>query len=71
MPGLLGRVQRWEGPIEEIRPGEVVWFSLGEKHWHGASPTTTMTHIAVHEMLDGNADWMEKVTDEQYAGEPS
>ena len=68
----LGRVQRWEGPIEEIRPGDVVWFSPGEKHWHGASPTTAMTHIAVHEILDGKAaDWMEKVTDEQYAGDRS
>jgi quercetin dioxygenase-like cupin family protein len=68
----LGRVQRWEGPIEEIRPGDVVWFSPGEKHWHGASPTTAMAHIAVHEILDGKAaDWMEKVTDEQYAGDRS
>jgi quercetin dioxygenase-like cupin family protein len=68
----LGRVQRWDGPIEEIHPGDVVWFSPGEKHWHGASPTTAMTHIAVHEILDGKAaDWMEKVTDEQYAGDRS
>jgi quercetin dioxygenase-like cupin family protein len=68
----LGRVQRWEGPIEEIRPGDVVWFSPGEKHWHGASPTTAMAHIAVHEILDGKAaDWMERVTDEQYAGDRS
>jgi quercetin dioxygenase-like cupin family protein len=62
-----GRVQRWDGPIEEIRPGDVVWFSPGEKHWHGASPTTAMTHIAVQEQLDGKAvEWLEQVTDEQY-----
>ena len=55
------------GPIEEIRPGDVVCFSPGEKHWHGAAPTTAMTHIAVQEQLDGKAvDWMEKVSDEQY-----
>jgi quercetin dioxygenase-like cupin family protein len=63
----VGRVQRWGGPIEEIRPGDVVWIPPGEKHWHGAAPTTAMTHIAVHEFQDGKAvDWMEKVTDEQY-----
>jgi quercetin dioxygenase-like cupin family protein len=63
----LGRVQRWDGPIEEIRPGDMVWFPPGEKHWHGASPTTAMTHIAVQEALDGKVvDWMEKVSDEQY-----
>ena len=62
-----GRVQRWGGPIEEIRPGDVIWFSPGEKHWHGATPTTAMTHIAIQERLDGKtADWMEKVSDEQY-----
>jgi quercetin dioxygenase-like cupin family protein len=62
-----GLAQRWGGPIEEIRPGDVVWFAPGEKHWHGASPTTAMTHIAIQEALDGKAvDWMEKVTDEQY-----
>jgi quercetin dioxygenase-like cupin family protein len=62
-----GRVQRWGGPVEEIRPGDVIWIPPGEKHWHGAAPTTAMTHIAVHEFLDGNAvEWMEKVTDEQY-----
>jgi quercetin dioxygenase-like cupin family protein len=62
-----GRVQRWGGPIEEIRPGDVVSFPPGEKHWHGASATTAMTHIAVQEQLDGkNVEWMEKVTDEQY-----
>jgi quercetin dioxygenase-like cupin family protein len=62
-----GRAQRWGGPIEEIRPGDVVWFSPGEKHWHGAAPTMAMTHIAIVEQLDGkSADWMEKVSDEQY-----
>ena len=62
-----GRVQRWGGPIEEIRPGDVIWFSPGEKHWHGATPTTAMTHIAIQEQLDGKtADWMEKASDEQY-----
>ena len=65
-----GRVQREGGPIEEIRPGDVVWFPPGEKHWHGASPTTSMTHIAIQEELDGTtADWMEKVSDTQYKGE--
>jgi quercetin dioxygenase-like cupin family protein len=64
-----GRVQRWGGPIEEIRPGDVVWIPPGEKHWHGAAPTTAMTHIAVQEFQDGKAvEWMEKVTDEQYQG---
>ncbi len=63
----FGRVQREGGPIEEIRPGDVVWFPPGEKHWHGASPDTAMTHIAVQEALDGKAvDWLEHVTDEQY-----
>jgi len=62
-----GRVQREGGPIEEIRPGDVVWFAPGEKHWHGAAPTTAMTHIAVQEALDGKpVDWLEQVTDEQY-----
>ena len=62
-----GRAQREGGPIEEIRPGDVVWFEPGEKHWHGASPTTAMTHIAIAERLDGKAvDWMEQVSDEQY-----
>ena len=64
-----GRAQRWGGPIEELRPGDVVWFRPGEKHWHGAAPTTAMTHIAVQEQLDGKtADWMEQVSDEQYRG---
>ncbi len=63
----LGRVQREGGPIEEVRPGDVVWFSPGEKHWHGASPTIGMTHIAIQERLEGKVvDWMEPVTDEQY-----
>jgi quercetin dioxygenase-like cupin family protein len=62
-----GWAQREGGSIEEIRPGDVVWFSAGEKHWHGATPTTAMTHIAIQERLDGKAvDWLEKVTDEQY-----
>ena len=65
----LGLVQREGGEIEEIRPGDVVWFAPNEKHWHGASPSTAMTHIAIQEVLDGNAvDWMEHVTDEQYRG---
>jgi len=62
-----GLVQRWGGPTEEIRPGDVVWFPPGEKHWHGAAPATAMTHIAIVEVLDGkSAEWMEKVSDEQY-----
>ena len=62
-----GLVQRDGGPIEEVRPGDVVWFPAGEKHWHGATATTAMSHIAVQEKLDGkNVDWMEKVSDEQY-----
>jgi quercetin dioxygenase-like cupin family protein len=62
-----GWVQREGGPIEEIRPGDVVWFPPGEKHWHGATPTTAMTHIAIQEKPDGKVvDWMEKVSDEQY-----
>ncbi len=62
-----GRAQRWGGPIEEIRAGDIIWIPPGEKHWHGAAPTTAMTHVAVQEQLDGKAvDWMEKVSDEQY-----
>jgi quercetin dioxygenase-like cupin family protein len=62
-----GWVQREDGPVEEIRPGDVVWFPPGEKHWHGATATTAMTHIAIQEKLDGKAvDWMEQVTNEQY-----
>ncbi len=65
----LGWVQRWGGPIEEIRPGDVAWIPPGEKHWHGATATTAMTHIAIVEALDGKtADWMEHVSDEQYRG---
>ena len=63
----LGRVQREGGPIEEIRPGDVIWFAPNEKHWHGASPKTAMTHIAIHEALDGKVvDWMEQVSDADY-----
>ncbi len=64
-----GLVQSAGGPIREIRSGDTVWFAPGEKHWHGASPETAMTHIAIHEALDGEvADWMEQVSDEEYAG---
>ena len=63
----VGRVQREGGPVEEIRPGDVVWFSPGEKHWHGASPTTAMTHIAIAEAQNGEVvDWLEHVSDAQY-----
>jgi quercetin dioxygenase-like cupin family protein len=63
----LGWVQREGGPIQEIRPGDVVWFEPGEKHWHGASATTAMSHIAIQESLDGSpVTWLEHVTDEQY-----
>ena len=66
--GLIGR---WEGPVQEIRSGDTVWIEPGEKHWHGAAPTTAMTHIAICEMKDGKAvDWMEKVSDEAYALAP-
>lgn len=65
----FGRAQSWGGPVEELRPGDVVTFAPGEKHWHGASPATAMTHVALHEALDGKTvDWLEHVTDEQYAG---
>jgi quercetin dioxygenase-like cupin family protein len=65
--GGCGWIQREGGPIETIRPGDVVWFEPGEKHWHGATATTAMTHIAVQEALNGSpVDWMEKVTEEQY-----
>jgi quercetin dioxygenase-like cupin family protein len=64
-----GLAQRWDGLVEQIRPGDVVWFSPGEKHWHGATATTAMTHIAIQEQLDGKTvDWMEKVSNEQYPG---
>ncbi len=66
-----GRVQREGGRIEEIHPGDVIWFPPGEKHWHGASPTTAMTHIAIQEQLDGKAvEWLEKVSDGQYLASP-
>ena len=62
-----GWVARWGGAVEEIRPGDVVWIAPGEKHWHGAAPTTALTHIAIQEQLDGKVvEWMEKVSDEQY-----
>jgi quercetin dioxygenase-like cupin family protein len=65
-----GRTQREGGPVETIRPGDVVWIAPGEKHWHGAGPTTGMTHIAIQEQLDGKVvEWLEKVSDEQYAAE--
>ena len=64
-----GLAQRWDGPIEQIRPGDVVWFPPGEKHWHGATATTAMTHYAIQEQLDGKTvEWMEHVSDEQYGG---
>lgn len=64
-----GRAQREGGPVEEIRPGDVITFAPNEKHWHGAAPTTAMTHIAIHESLDGKTvDWLEKVTDAEYGG---
>ena len=63
----FGWVQRLDGPVEEIRPGDVVWFAPNEKHWHGATATTAMTHIAIQEVLNGSpVDWLEHVTDEQY-----
>jgi quercetin dioxygenase-like cupin family protein len=63
----LGCAHRLDSPIEEIRPGDVIWFPPGEKHWHGATPTAAMTHIAIQEALDGKTvDWLEHVSDEQY-----
>jgi len=63
----VGRVQAWGGPIQEIRPGDNVWIPPGEKHWHGAAPSTEMVHVAMHEILDGSyATWLEQVSDEQY-----
>ncbi len=69
----LGRAQRWGGPIEEIRPGDVVWFAPGEKHWHGATPTNAMSHFAIQERMNEQAvEWLEHVSDEQYgAGDSS
>ncbi|MBS1832876.1 MAG: carboxymuconolactone decarboxylase family protein [Acidobacteria bacterium] len=67
-----GLVQRWGDPVQEIRQGDIVWIPAGQKHWHGASPTSAMTHIAIAEQLDGKStDWMEKVTDEQYPAIPA
>jgi quercetin dioxygenase-like cupin family protein len=64
-----GFVQRWGGPIESIHPGDLVWIAPNEKHWHGASPTVAMTHIAIQEALSGKAaDWLERVSEEQYGG---
>jgi quercetin dioxygenase-like cupin family protein len=66
-----GWAQRDGGPVEEIRPGDVIWFSPGEKHWHGASATTGMTHFAIQEALDGKTvDWLEQVSDEDYRRQP-
>ncbi|MCY1046915.1 cupin domain-containing protein [Corallococcus sp. bb12-1] len=66
-----GRVQRWGDPVEVIRPGDRVWIPPGQKHWHGASPTTAMTHLAIQEQLDGKVvEWMEKVSDAQYGSLP-
>ena len=65
-----GRAQRWGGPLEQIRPGDVIWIGPGEKHWHGATATTAMTHIAIQEHLNGKVvDWMEKVSDQEYRSE--
>jgi quercetin dioxygenase-like cupin family protein len=67
----VGRVQAWGGPVREIRPGDTVWIPPGEKHWHGAAPANGMVHIAMHEAVDGkHVDWMEQVTDAQYAVGP-
>ncbi len=65
----LGRAQREGGPVEELRPGDVVWFEPGERHWHGAGPDTAMSHIAIHEHQDGRTvDWLERVSDADYLG---
>ena len=67
----VGRVQRWGDPVQQIQPGDVVWIPPGQKHWHGAAPTTAMTHIAITELWDGKAvNWLEKVSDTQYRIEP-
>ena len=67
-----GRAQTWGGPVREIRAGDVIWIPPGEKHWHGAGPTTAMVHVAMQEALDGkHVEWLEHVTDEQYAKAPS
>jgi quercetin dioxygenase-like cupin family protein len=66
-----GRVQAWGGPVREVKPGDVVWFAPDEKHWHGASPTNSMVHLAVQESKDGKfIEWGDPVTDEQYAKAP-
>jgi quercetin dioxygenase-like cupin family protein len=71
MEAGCGLVQSWGGPVEQIRPGDVIWCPPGEKHWHGATETTAMTHIAIVEQLDGKAaDWMEKVSDGKGPGFP-
>ncbi len=68
----VGRVQTWDGPVQEIFPGDTVWIPPHEKHWHGAAPDHGMVHLAFHEALDGkHIDWLEPVTDDQYAVEPS
>jgi quercetin dioxygenase-like cupin family protein len=68
----LGLVQRWGGPVREVRPGDTIWFPPGEKHWHGAAPTVAMSHLAMQEVLDGAAvDWLEPVSDEQYGADPA
>ena len=65
----LGRVQRKGGPVEKIRPGDVVWFDADEVHWHGAAPSVAMTHIAIHEAVDGvTVTWLDHVSDDDYAG---
>jgi len=67
-----GRVQRQGGPVEAIRPGDIVWFAPGEKHWHGAAPHCAMSHVAIAESLDGKVvDWLEKVTDAEYGQAPA
>ena len=67
----VGRIQRWDGPVQEIRPGDTVWIPPGEKHWHGASPTQGMVHIAIHEHLNGvHVDWLEPVPDHVYSVAP-
>jgi quercetin dioxygenase-like cupin family protein len=67
----LGLAQAWGGEVEEIRPGDTVWFAPGEKHWHGAAPTVAMTHLAMQEALNGSpVDWLEQVTDQQYDERP-
>jgi quercetin dioxygenase-like cupin family protein len=67
-----GWAQRWGGPVEEILPGDVVWFAPGEKHWHGATATSAMTHLAIQEKLDGKTvDWLEQVNEEQYRAKSS